>query len=434
LSDGMTETLINNLSQIPGLKVKARNAVFRYKGQVTDPQKIADELNVQALLFGRVLQRGDRLTLSLELINAGTENVLWGNTYEKSASELASLQTEIARDVSNKLSARLSGEAEKKVRLTNTGNSEAYQAYLKGRYHWNKRNEEGFRKAISFFEQAIELDPNYALAWSGLADANLLLPEYGEYPADVYLPKARAAAEKALELDPTLAEAQTTLAYYEHTYKWNFSEAKRLYKKAIELNPEYATAYQWYSELLMQERKFDQAEVYGRKAVELDPAAPIKSYVYAGLYFYKRDYPEAEKQLLKTLEIDKEFAPARDTLSQIYAIQKKLPEALRQCEAIVRSEGKVWDYCEGVAYAYAGDKAKAQEFLSDYAYSGAVKIYRVAAIHALIGDQDKALDLLESLYRQKFVFLLAANTEACFDGLKSNERFKDLIKKIGLPG
>jgi len=432
LSDGMTETLINNLSQVPGLKVKARTLVFRFKGKESDPKTVAEQLGVQAILYGRILQRGERLTLSLELINAATGNVLWGNKYERSASELAALQTDVANDVSGKLRARDTDDSTRLSRR-NTQNSEAYQAYLKGRFAWNRRDPEGFQKATRFFEEAIALDPNFALAWSGLADTNLLMPEYGDYSSKEYMPKARKAAEKALELDPTLAEALTSLAYVEHSFDWNFTSAETKYKKAIELDPEYATAYQWYSEMLGQERRFEEAIIYAEKALDLDPLAPIKGYVLANIQFFAGDEKASEKQLRKTLEVSPDFVPASASLSRRLAAQGKVDEAIAVCDDIIRAGDSRYASCKGLAYAYAGDKANTRKFLSGFRYSELREAYKVATIYALIGDHDKALELLGTLFDDRFANLLQANAEPGFDGMRKDPRFIDLMRRVGLP-
>ena len=272
LSDGMTDTLISSLSQLPNLSVKARSSVFRYKGKETNPQTIGKELNVQAILNGRIAQRGDQLTLTLELVDAQTENVIWSEQYNRKQADLVSLQSEIARNVSTKLRTRLSGTDEQKVAKTYTANPEAYQLYLKGLYHWNKRTAEALKTSVDYFNQAIEKDPSYAQAYAGMALAYVLFPEYSAGKPAESMAKAKAAARKALELDDTLAEAHTALAYALFAYERNIPESDRQFQRAIELNPNYATAHQWYAGAnLASTQRFDQAIAEGRRAVELDP-------------------------------------------------------------------------------------------------------------------------------------------------------------------
>ena len=271
LSDGMTESLIGSLSQIPNLNVKARSSVFRYKGKETSAQAVGKELNVQAILNGRVVKRGDDLTLYVELVNTTTENVLWKAEYNRSMANLVSLQSEIARDVSNKLKTKLSGADEQKVAKNYTENAEAYQLYLKGRYHWNKRTGADIRKSVEYFQQAIDKDPTYALAYAALAEAYILIPNYTKDSPHDAMPKARAAAMKALEIDETLAEAHNALADVLYEYDWKFAEGEREFKRAIELNPNYATAHHWYSEYLLTMGRNEEAIAEIKRAQELDP-------------------------------------------------------------------------------------------------------------------------------------------------------------------
>src|SRR5438445_1620691 len=293
LSDGMTESLISSLSQIPKLNVKARSSVFRYKGKDTNAQTIGKELNVQAILNGRVVQRGQDLILDVELVDAATENVLWKQTYNKTMTNLVALQNDIARDVADKLKVRLSGADEQKLAKNYTDNPEAYQLYLKGRFYWNKRTPQDIQKSIEYFDQAITLDPNYALAHAGLADAYALLPVYGNLPAGESLPKAREAALKALSLDDRLAEAHTALGDVLNYYEYDFAGAEREYKRAIELNPNYATAHQWYGELLTHLGRHEESLAEMRRALQIDPLSLIINRAYGESYLFARRYDEA---------------------------------------------------------------------------------------------------------------------------------------------
>ena len=237
LSDGMTETLIGSLSELPNINVKARSSVFRYKGKTTDAKTIGKDLSVQAVLNGRVMQRGDQLTLSLELVNADTENVIWSGQYSRKQSELVSLQSDVARDVSSKLKTKLSGVDQQKLTKTYTTNAEAYQLYLRGKFFWNKRTGEALKQAVGFYNQAIERDPNYALAYSGLAETYVLFSSYDVASAKDSMPQAKAAAQRALEIDESLAEAHTALGFYLSNYDWNREGAEKEYRRAIELKP-----------------------------------------------------------------------------------------------------------------------------------------------------------------------------------------------------
>ncbi|MGI8920007.1 MAG: hypothetical protein ACR2H6_15555, partial [Pyrinomonadaceae bacterium] len=246
LSDGMTDALISSLSQLPNLNVKARSSVFRYKGKDTDAKTIGNDLNVEAILNGRVVQRGDQLTLSLELVDVATENAVWSQQYVRKQSDLVTLQSEIARDVSNKLKTKLSRADEQKLTKTYTADANAYQHYLKGRHFWNKRTAENLRKAMEQFQQAADVDPNYALAYAGLADCYVVLGDYAGVPESETNPKVQAFAQRALQLDDSLVEARTSLAY-SYALLWQWDRAEKEFKLAIELNPKYATAHHWYS-------------------------------------------------------------------------------------------------------------------------------------------------------------------------------------------
>src|SRR6266536_2701317 len=287
LSDGITESLINSLSQLPKLSVKARSSVFTYKGKEVSPQQVAKDLSVQAILNGRVQQRGEQVILSVELVDARTGNQLWVEQYSRTRTDLLSLQSEIARDVSSKLKSRLTGAEEQKIAKNYTQDTEAYQLYLRGRYHWNKRTTADVKKSIEYFQQAIDKDPAYGLAYAGLAEAYILVPQYGLGSPQEGYPKARAAALKAIEIDGTLAEAHNALAAIKSNYEWKFDEAEAEWQKTIALNPNYATAHQWYSEHLVAMGRYDEALAEIKRAQELDPLSLIINGVLAVTYRIK---------------------------------------------------------------------------------------------------------------------------------------------------
>ncbi len=276
LSDGLTESIINSLTQLPNLKVIARSSVFHYKGKETDPMAVGKELGVRAVLTGRIMQRGDSLKISVELVDVRDNKQLWGEQYERKVSDLLSVQREIAKEISSNLRLKLSGAEQTRVTKHYTENAEAYQLYLKGRYFWNKRTGEALKKSIEYFNQAIEKDPSYALAYAGLADAYVLLSPYSAGSPQESYPKAKAAAKRSLELDETLAEAHSSLAQALVLYDWNLPESNREFQRAIELNPNYATAHHWYGygNLVTMER-FDEAIAEMKRAQELDPLSLI---------------------------------------------------------------------------------------------------------------------------------------------------------------
>ena len=336
LSDGMTETLISSLSQLPNLNVKARSSVFRYKGKETSPQTIGRELNVQAVLNGRINQRGDQLTLALELVDTQTENVLWSEQYNRKQADLVSLQSEIASDVSSKLKLKLSGADAQKVAKTYTTDPEAYRLYLQGRFYWNKREEKDFRQAIEYFNQAVAFDPNYALAYVGLADSYALLSAFGFMPPTEAIPKARDFARRASSLDVSLAEPHATLGYALVQYDYDFAGSEREYQRAIELNPNSAMAHQWYGELLSYVGRFDEAQAEYRRALEIEPLSLPINWEYGRFLYNARRFEEALVQLKKTIELDPGFARAHRTLSRMlyYAVTERPPS--RKAELLLQ--------------------------------------------------------------------------------------------------
>jgi TolB-like protein/DNA-binding winged helix-turn-helix (wHTH) protein len=271
LSDGITESLINSLSQLPNLKVKSRNSVFRYKGKETDPQTVGHQLGVRAVLEGRIAQRGDGLAISVELINTQNDNHIWGQQYEGKITDIFALQEEIVKEMTTALRLNLRGEDEKRVAKGYTASTEAYQDYLRGRYFWNKRSEDGLNRGVEYFKRATTKDPKYALAYDGLSDCYILLPGYGFSPPTEAFPRAKEAALKSLEIDDTLAEAHTSLARIKAEYDWDWSGAEREFQRAMELNPRYATAHQWYGDVLATMGRPEEAVAHYERALELDP-------------------------------------------------------------------------------------------------------------------------------------------------------------------
>ena len=331
LSDGMTETLINSLSQIPNLSVKARSSVFRYKGKEIDPKKVAAELGVQAILTGRLIQRGDQLTLSVELIDGQTENTIWGNKYERKGSDLVALQSEVARDVSGKLKSKISGADADKVAKIYTTNPEAYQFYLKGRFQWNRRTGESLKQAAEFYKQAVEKDSNYALAYSGLAETYVLFSSYSVASSKDSMPQAKAAAMRALEIDDSLAEAHTALGEYLNLFEWDRIGAEKELRRAIALNPNYATAHHWLgSDLLVPLKRFDEALAEMRRAEELDPLSLVIGTNVGDTLLYHRRYDEAIAQYKRVLTLDPNFQYARFELGYGFHLKGMFREAIAE--------------------------------------------------------------------------------------------------------
>ena len=435
LSDGMTETLIRSLSQLPNLNVKARSSVFRYKGKATDAKTIGKELGVQAILNGRVVQRGEQITLSLELIDAQTENVIWTDRYDRKSADLVSLQNEIARDVSSRLKTKLSGVDTQKLAKTYTANAEAYRLYLQGRFYWNKREEKDFRKALEYYNQAIALDPNYALAYAGLADTYALLSSFGFMRPDEAVPKAREFANRALSLDDSMAEPHTTLGYELLQYEYDFAGAEREFKRSIELNPNYATAHQWYSEMLTDFGRFDEALAEIRRGLEIEPLSLPINWDYGRFLYMSRRYDESLAQHKKTIELDPSFARAHRTIAEIYRIRGDYANA-------VEERAKFFDLI--------GQSQNAALIRATFTRDGWLGFLRlvtaensplkdsnnnwvVAKAYLDLGQKDKAFAELNKAYENRISSLCWLKVEPQLDSLRSDPRYQQLLQKMGFP-
>jgi serine/threonine protein kinase/cytochrome c-type biogenesis protein CcmH/NrfG len=431
LSDGMTETLINSLSQIPNLSVKARSSVFRYKGKEIDPKKIAAELNVQAILTGRVIQRGEQLTLNLELIDAQTENVLWGNRYERKSSELVALQSEIARDVSNKLKTRISGAEVAKVEKNYTANSEAYQLFLKGRFYAIKRTAKDAKQAIEYYQQAVAIDPNYALAYAGLAEANWFLALYSYPQVNELVPKARELALKALELDKSLAEPHSLLGVICNTRDRDFACMEREQKLAIELNPNYMEGHRRYSQVLEQQGRFEEARVALKRALEIDPLSPVTNFEIANLLFYERKYEESEALSKKNVELDPNFWYAHLQLFYVYRIKRDYASAVEELAKVQDARGEP-DAARFIRESFAGGDW--QGFLRKVTGDRTrLKLYPyfVAIFFAELGEKDKAFAALNEAIETKDQHTGWMKVDPYMDPLRDDPRFKEALRRAG---
>ena len=439
LSDGMTETLIGSLSHIPKLNVKARSSVFRYKGKNADAQTIGRELDVQAILLGRVAQRAEQLILNLELVDTHSENVIWSEQYNRKHTDLVSLQTEIARDVSDKLRQKLTAADEERLEKRHTDNTEAYQLYLQGRFQWNKRTKESLTLAVDYFHQAIAKDPDYALAYSGLADCYTVFNTYElATPGEAYT-KARIAAQKALEIDPTLGEAYATLADVKESFDWDFEGAERDHQKAIALAPNYATAHQWYGELLRKLGRSDEAIAELQRARELDPLSLVINASLGQTLFYAGRYDEAILQLRKVLEINATFASAHGMLGRCYTMKEMYGEAIAEHQkAIALSNGGYFEL-GGLAITLAksgkrNEARKIREQLTDRQKHEYVDRATLASLHFVLGDKEEALSNLEKAYEDKSTGLAYIKVNPAYDDeFRSHPRFRELLRKVGLP-
>jgi len=436
LSDGMTETLIGSLSLLPNLNVKARSSVFRYKGKETDAQTIGKELNVQAILTGRVVQRGQDVVLNVELIDVKTENVLWTENYSRQLANLVSLQSEIARDVSNKLRLKLSGADEQKLTKNYTTSSEAYQLYLKGRYHWNKRDDEELKKAVEYFNQAITLDPGFALAYTGLADSYALLPFYSGTESAENFTKAKIAATRALEIDDTLAEAHATLANISMWHRWDWAGAERAFKRAIELNPNYPTAHHWYALCLSFLARHQEALAEIRRAHELDPFS--LSINLGVVYLHARQYDEAIKHFRRVNEMNADFLQAHLFLAEAYEVKGMYDEAAKELDKVITLSGgragtaaslNAGYKAEG-ARGYVKEKLKLLMLRWQRSGDGA---YQIAEEYASLGEHDQAFGWLDKAFERRDLSLVNLKVTPEFDSMRPNLLFQDLVRRVGFP-
>jgi TolB-like protein len=437
LSDGITETLIKSLSQIPNLSVKSRSTVFYYKGKEITPKKIGEELGVQAVLLGHVGGKGDDLKLSLELVNSQTQDVIWSEQYDRKQSDLLNLQSDIAKAVSAKLRSKLSGEEEAKVAKSATTSPDAYQAYLKGRYYWNQRTAENVRLAIEQFRTATEIDPNYALAYTGLADCYVLLPEYAGTPPRDAVTQAKTFADRAITIDDQAGETHATLAMI-HNQLWEWTEAEKEFKRAIELSPNYATAYHWYSILLKNMGRFEEAGRVIRHAAELDPLSGAIGNNVAMIYQVENNDEASIKTSLRVIELYPNYGRAYEYLGLSYLRMGRKDDAVATMEkAVELSKRQNVILSElGYVYARAGKRKEAmslaEELQGKYSRNEAAG-HEVAAIYSGLGEKDKAFEWLEKDFENRDSRLPSFRWEMQFEPLRDDPRFKDLVRRIGLP-
>jgi serine/threonine-protein kinase len=439
LSDGVTESIINSLTQLPNLRVIARSSAFRYKGKQTDPITAANELGVRAVLTGRILQRGENLTVSAELIDARDKKQLWGERYERKVSDLLSVQRDIAQEITANLRLKLSGEEKERLTKHYTENPEAYQLYLKGRYFLNARTEESTGKAIEYFQQAIAKDPVYALAYSGLADSYsaLVFPIEAVTPREA-MPKAKEAAMKALAIDNALGEAHASLGYVKFYFDWDWPGAETEFKRGIELNPAYAEGHHYYSHYLVAMGRDEESLTESRRCLELEPLNLLLNVHLGWHYLYTRQSDQAVKQLQKTLEMDANFAQTHRWLGLALEQQTRSADAIAELQkAITLVGGNTLTEAElAHAHAVSGKRDEAQKELArlkEIAQHKYVPAYQIAAIYAGLGEKDQAFAWLDKAYDERSDLLVNLKREQKFDVLRSDPRFSDLLRRVGLP-
>jgi len=429
LGDAITDSIINNLSQLPNLDVKPRVAVQRYKDREVDLREVASALDVHAVLTGRIIRRGDSLQVIVALVDTRENRNLWGVEYNRKISDLLLIQQEIASNVSDNLRLKLSGQEKRRL--------EARQLYLKGRNAWSKRTADGILDGAKLLEQAIQVDPTYAEAYAGLADCYSMLVNYSVLPGSESFPKATEAAEKALELDDNLAEAHAARAFIYFLWDWNWAEAGREYRRAIELKPNYSSARQWYSSLLAATGQTDEALEEANQARKLDPFSLIISSHPAWINYLSRNADATIREARLALKLDPNFFPARRYLSLGYDLQGKYNDALTEIQkASSLSPRSTLVKAElGYAYARAGRREGALRVIDELQQSPGqrqVSPFHLALVHIGLGENDSAIELLNKAYDERAERLVWLRADPRFDPLRLDPRFKDLLTRIGL--
>jgi DNA-binding winged helix-turn-helix (wHTH) protein/TolB-like protein/Tfp pilus assembly protein PilF len=426
-SDEITESLINNLSELPKLRVVPRSVVLSYKGHEADPRKIARELNVRAVLTGRVHRRGDTFSIQVELIDVANISQMWGQHYDRRVSDILLVQEDISRDIFENLRLKLSAEEQKQL--------EAYSLYLKGRNSWSKRTEDGLLQGIEYFRKAIDVDREYAPAYAGLADCYNMLVVYGINQPKEAFPKAKAAATKALSIDGTLAEARTSLAFIKHRWDWARAEAETEFQLAIKDKPTYAPAHQWYSSFLAAMGRFDEAIAESKLAEELEPLSFISNSHLGWIFYLAGRDDEAIAHCKRLLDVDPNFFPARRYLGLAYEHKGMYQEAIAQFQQGAKlSRSPLMISLLGHAYAVSGRKVEAQRILDelDQQKQRYVSPYTVATIYAGLGEKDKAFKWLEKAFEDRDIWLMNLKVDPVLKDLRSDQRFTNLLQRIGL--
>ena len=435
LSDGITESIINSLSKLPQLKVLARSTMFRFKLNDIDPVEVGRQLDAHALLTGRILQINEELIIKLELINIKEGSQIWGEQYRRKSADIFKVQEEISQEVSEKLKLRLTGEQKRQLAKRYTEDTEAYHLYLKGRYCWNKRTGEALKMAIEYFRQAIAKDSDYALAYTGLADCYAIIAFYSNIPPKPAFEEAKKATAKALEIDNTLAEAHASLAFVKEYYEWDWVGADKEYKKAIALNPSYATAHQWYGMYFMKLGQFERARRQLKRALRFDPGSLIIKADLGLPFYFKRQYTEAVEQYQNILKTAQDFIWARFFLGWAFERSGKFSEAIEEFQKAHLIDDRP-EVLAMIAHTYAvsGRRSKAKNILSTLEEKSKheyISPYYIALIFTGLDDKERAFGWLEKAYSDRNEWLVWLKVDPRFDRLWTDSRFADLLRRIG---
>ena len=435
LSDGLAESLIFRLSQLPGLKVSPTTSVMRYKGKDTDIAKIASELGVDAVMTGRLVKRGDNLNITVELIDVRNNKSLWGEQYERKMSDLLATQREIAAAITQKLQLKLAGSEAKGITKRYTDNNDAYQLYLKGRFYFAKRTDEDIRRSIELFQQAIKLDPNFALAYVGVSESYNVMPSYPYMSPNEANPLAKAAVAKALEIDPNLPEAHTVAGMIAATFDWDWGKAEREFKRSLELDPNLAiTHYRYAWTYLSPMGRHDEAIAEMKRAMELEPLSLTQGANFAAVYLYARQFDKALDQAKKTYDLDPTLVTGQNWMCHAYEVNGMYAESLAISEKAAQSNRSLLAAL-GYAYAKSGQRSKAEDVLKQWKERAKTKYvanYWVAIVYAALGEKDAAFAELEKAYQEHDWFIQRLRVDPYMDLLRDDPRFKDLVRRLGL--
>jgi len=438
LSDGIAGSLINNMATVPKLRVMAQSTVFRYKGRGIDPQAVGRELNVRAVLTGRIMQSGESLRIGAELVDVATGSQLWGAQYDRKPGDIFSVQDDISTEISEKLRLKLTRAEKKRLTKRQTDDAEAYRLYLKGRHHGNRWTEDGFYKAIQYFQEAAEKDPSYALAFSGVADSYVLLGWNSYLPPKEAFPKAKMAAMRALRIDPDIEEAHTAVAAVLWLYDWKWEEAEAEFKRSLTLNPAYPTANHYYAEYVMTMGRQGEAIEKMKGSQELDPLSLIISGAIGWANYMDRRYEDAIEQLRRTAELEPNYSMTYWILGLILRKMGRYEQAIREGEKGMKLSGgsPLINAALAQTLATAGRRNEAIQILDDLTKLAKEKYiapYFLAGIHIGLGEEDRAMEYLEKSYEERSHWLIYLHIDPSMDGLRSDPRFQDLLGRVGLP-
>lgn len=434
-SEGLTDELITRLASLPGLRVISRTSAMQYKDSAKPLPAIARELNVDAVVEGSVLRAGDRVRITAQLIDGRTDQHLWAESYERDQRDVLTLQNEVTREIADKIKLTVDPAARERLAAAKPVDPVAHEEYLRGRHSWSLRTIQGFQQAIAHFQAAIARDPGYARAYAGLADCYGLMSGYTLAPQSEYIPKARAAALKALELDPGLAEAHTSLALIAENYDWDWQTAEREYRRAIELDPNYATAHHWYAECLSFLGRFDEAQAEIERAHQLDPLSLIIEADHAAIFYYARQYDRAIQQFLSVQARDPLF-PRAHMISMAYVQKGMFSEALADTTVNDRTGYSPWTSgVLAIIYGRSGHRAEARQQLEKLRrLRRARPLDPAPLVYATVGagNKDEALAIMEEAYVEHSPVLANMKVDPLYDPLRRDPRFQDLMRKVGL--